>query len=143
MTVASRTNTFALIAAIAVVAPLSGCAADAATQAPSDGGASGGAPGTYTDGTYTEEGSYQSPNGLETIEVTLTLADNIITDVTVVGEGGNPNTERFQGEFSDGIAGVVVGKNIDEIQVDRVAGSSLTSGGFADAVNKIKADALA
>jgi uncharacterized protein with FMN-binding domain len=142
MTVASRSNALALFAAIAVVAPLAGCAADATAAGGSAGGSAGGATsGTYTDGTYSEEGSYQSPNGLESVEVTLTLADNTVTDVEVVGNGTNPNTKQFQGLFISGIAGEVVGKNIDELSVDKVAGSSLTSGGFNDAVSKIKADA--
>jgi hypothetical protein len=49
----------------------------------------------------------------------------------------------MQGEFISGIAGVVVGKNIDSIKVDKVGGSSLTSGGFNAAVDAIKADAEA
>ncbi|WP_447589312.1 hypothetical protein [Microbacterium lacticum] len=42
-----------------------------------------------------------------------------------------------------GIAGEVVGKDIDDVSVSRVAGSSLTSGGFNDALETIKADARA
>jgi hypothetical protein len=34
-----------------------------------------------------------------------------------------------------------VGKNIDELNVSKVAGSSLTSGGFNQAVEKIKQEA--
>lgn len=147
MTPPLQKHTLITLAALAVVVPLAGCstASSGATETGSTDTGTGAeaTTGEYTDGEYTETGSYQSPNGTETIEVTLTLADNVITDVTVVGNGGNPNTERFQGEFIDGIADVVVGKNIDEIVVDKVAGSSLTSGGFDDAVAKIKADALA
>jgi hypothetical protein len=148
MTVASRTNTFALIAAIAVVAPLAGCAADATTASNSVGAAttedstSGATSGSYNDGTYSEQGSYQSPGGLESVTVTLTLADNTVTAVEVAGNGNNPNTAQYQGLFIRGIAAEVVGKNIDELAVDKVAGSSLTSGGFNDAVGKIKVDAL-
>jgi uncharacterized protein with FMN-binding domain len=145
MNLPSRSHAFALLAAVAVAAPLAGCAADAAsTPGAADLASGGGATSdTYTDGTYTEPGSYQSPLGLETIEVTLTLAGSVITDVTVVGLGDHSTTRRFQGEFIGGIADAVVGENIDEIVIDRVAGSSLTSGGFEEAVGKIKADALA
>jgi hypothetical protein len=45
--------------------------------------------------------------------------------------------------FIGGIADEVVGKDIDEISVSRVAGSSLTSGGFNDAIEQIKAEAAA
>jgi len=99
--------------------------------------------GDYADGTYTETGNYQSPNGTEQVDVTLTLESNVINDVSVVGFGESPNSKQFQGEFVNGIAAEVVGKNIDELSVDKVAGSSLTSGGFNSAVEAIKADALA
>ena len=36
---------------------------------------------------------------------------------------------------------MVVGKNIDEVAITKVAGSSLTPKGFTDALEKIKADA--
>jgi hypothetical protein len=43
--------------------------------------------------------------------------------------------------FESGIGAVVVGKNINTLNVSRVAGSSLTSMGFNDALTKIKAAA--
>ena len=63
--------------------------------------------------------------------------------MSVVGEATDPQAKRHQAEFSDGIAAAVVGKSIDEISVDRVAGSSLTSGGFNAAIETIKAEAQA
>ena len=95
----------------------------------------------YADGEYSAEGEYTSPGGKETVAVSLTLADDVITAVTVTPESTNPNGKKYQGEFADGIAAVVVGKSIDDISVSKVAGSSLTSGGFNDAVDQIKADA--
>ncbi len=44
-------------------------------------------------------------------------------------------------QFIAGISDVVVGKKLDELEVDRVAGSSLTSDGFDQAVVKIKDEA--
>jgi uncharacterized protein with FMN-binding domain len=98
---------------------------------------------TYTDGTYEATGGYTSPNGQEEIDVSLTLEGDVITAVTVTPEATNPNSVNYQTQFADGIADVVVGKDIDEITVDRVAGSSLTSGGFNEAVETIKSDATA
>ena len=97
----------------------------------------------YNDGTYDASGEYESPAGTESLDVTITLADDIITDVTVVGSGGNPDVERYQGEFIAGVADVVVGQDIDELVIDRVAGSSLSSNGFKAALRAIKAEALA
>jgi uncharacterized protein with FMN-binding domain len=130
-------QTKSALAALAMisVATVAGCAADAPA------GPDTITSGDYADGTYTESGDYQAPSGSETVEVTLTLADNVITDVEVVGDATDGQAKLHQGEFADGIADVVVGKNIDEISVDKVGGSSLTSGGFNAAVDAIKADA--
>lgn len=110
------------------------------TAAPAEDAAAG---STYTDGSYTASADYQSPNGTESVEVTITLADDVVSAVEVVGSGDNPDSRRYQGMFIDNIASVVVGKEIDSLAVDKVAGSSLTSGGFNDAVEAIKADAAA
>jgi len=130
-----------VFAAVTIATTLAGCApaADSATGSTDSGSSS--TTGPYKDGTYEASADYQSPNGTETVDVTLTLADDVITDVKVVGHGDSPDSKRYQGEFIDGISDVVVGKNIDDIKVDRVGGSSLTSGGFNDAVEEIKADA--
>jgi len=98
---------------------------------------------TYTDGTYTAEGSYATPETVETITVTVTLEGDLITDVTVVGDPQKSESEQYQGQFIGGIADVVVGQDIDTISVSRVAGSSLTSGGFNQAIETIKGEAAA
>ena len=119
------------LAALAMISltTVAGCAATADVK------------GDYADGTYTESGDYTAPSGPESVEVTVTLADNVITDVEVVGSATDPQAKLHQSQFIDGIPGLVVGKNIDEISVDKVGGSSLTSGGFNDAIAAIKADA--
>jgi len=132
----------AVIAGLSLVGSLAGCSTPTATDPGTDPGTST-ATGDYADGTYTESGDYQAPSGTESVDVTITLADNVITDVEVVGHATDPEAKLHQGEFIDGIGAVVVGKNIDEIQVDKVGGSSLTSGGFRTAVDAIKADAAA
>lgn len=96
----------------------------------------------YTDGTYTADGSYVAPSGTESVTVEMTLKGDIVTDVVVTGHATNPTAMQHQGEFVAGIAAVVVGKDIDTLQVSRVGGSSLTSGGFNKALAEIKADAV-
>lgn len=133
---------------------LAGCSGTADAEAPADDGSTAGtgssssssggdSTGTYADGTYTAEGSYQTPETVEKISVTLTLADGVVTDVEVTGDPQAPETEQYQGQFIDGIADEVDGKALDELNVSRVAGSSLTSGGFNDAVESIKEQAAA
>ena len=96
---------------------------------------------TYADGTYTAEGSYATPESVETIVVTVTLENDVITAVDVTGDPQKRESEEYQGRFIGGIADVVVGQDIDQISVSRVAGSSLTSGGFNQAIDTIKSEA--
>lgn len=99
---------------------------------------------TYTDGTYTADGTYIDGGGTsETISVTITLEDDIVTAVEVTGDAASPQSQQYQSAFIGGIADVVVGEDIDTLSVSRVAGSSLTSGGFNDALETIKSEALA
>lgn len=153
-----RKSVYAGIAGLSLIGTVAGCAptasqgaetspAPSATSATTSGastGSSSAAAGTsaYQDGTYSADGTYVSPNGQETVGVQLTLAAGKVTAVEITQHPSNPNTRKFQGEFAGGIAAQVVGKSIDDLNVSKVAGSSLTSGGFNDAVSKIKSEAM-
>ncbi len=97
--------------------------------------------GGVADGTYRASGGYQSPNGPETIEVSITLTDGVVEAVEVIPGATNSTSKRYQGDFAGGIGAEVVGKSLDEANVTRVAGSSLTSGGFDEALQTIRHDA--
>lgn len=137
---ARTTTALAGVAGALLLAGCSGAADGASNDGASNKGASdsGASDVTYADGTYTAEGTYQTPETIETIQVTLTVADGTVSAVEVTGDPQAPQTEQFQGQFIGGISDVVVGKGLDEITVDRVAGSSLTSGGFNQAVAAIR-----
>lgn len=98
---------------------------------------------TYKNGEYTETVNYISPGGRESIEVTLTLEGDVITDATVTPKATSGEAKEYQAEFVSGYKTLVVGKDIDEVSLSRVAGSSLTSNGFNSALELIKADAKA
>lgn len=147
-------RTGAALAGVAGLLLLAGCAsgptdsdetgADSTSGSESSTGSeSAGGDSTYADGTYTADGSYQTPESVESISVTLTLADGVVTEVEVTGDPQARETEQYQGAFIDGIAEEVEGKAIDDLNVSRVAGSSLTSGGFNQAVEDIKEQAAA
>jgi uncharacterized protein with FMN-binding domain len=114
--------------------------ADATAGAGTDGTA-GATTGTYADGTYTAEGSYDTPGGEESISVEVTVAGDVVTEVTVTPEASGGNAARFQDEFASGIADEVVGTELSGLQVDKVSGSSLTGDGFNAALDQIRADA--
>lgn len=97
----------------------------------------------YKDGTYTATGGYVSPGGPDTVNVSVTLANGIITDATVVSGANDSTSSHYQGIFIANFKPLVVGKNIDDVALSKVSGSSLTSGGFNQALTKIKAEASA
>ena len=93
----------------------------------------------YLDGTYGAIGSYAK--GKNSIDVTLVLADDSIASVTVVPMATIKMSLGLQKKFALAISDEVVGKPIDEVHLDRLAGSSLTTQGFNEAVEKIKTQA--
>jgi|SRR5690349_8901998 len=93
----------------------------------------------YTNGEYQAEGLYSG--GKKSIIVNVTLADDAIKAVEVT-----PNTTirmslGLQKKFAAAVGEVVVGKPVDEVHLDKLAGSSLTTKGFNDALEKIKMEA--
>lgn len=115
------------------------------TPAAGSGGTGGAAAGSgaYKDGSYTEQGTYSSPGGQEVISVNLVIASDAVKAVTVKTVKADPTAAQYEAKFIGGIGDVVVGKKIDDLNVTNVAGSSLTSQGFDDALGKIKTDAKA
>lgn len=121
---------------------------DCATVDPSLAAALGCAPATetsestYKDGTYSENAAYTSPAGQESIGVTLTLKDGVVSGVSISKFATNETSIVYQGLFADGISSVVVGKSIDSLgSIGAVNGSSLTPIGFNTAVDSILSQA--
>jgi hypothetical protein len=97
----------------------------------------------YKSGTYMATGGYLSPGGQESVDVEVTLSGDTITAATVTPHAATSTSTQYQGEFVANFKALVVGKDIDEVKLSRVAGSSLTSGGFNEALDKIKLEAAA
>ncbi len=96
----------------------------------------------YENGTYTATGSYQSPAGPETVTVSLTVENDVVTAVTSSVHSDSDISLRLQGLFAEGIGGEVIGMDLDEIGgYSSVNGSSLTPKGFDDALEQIRAEA--
>lgn len=88
----------------------------------------------YTDGEYTVEGQY----GVKSIIVKLALADDMIKSVEVTPNTTIKMSLGLQKRFAEAVPEVVVGKPIDEVHLDKLAGSSKTTQGFNDALEKVK-----
>ncbi|MEO5920079.1 MAG: FMN-binding protein [Pseudolysinimonas sp.] len=128
--------------ALGLMGALAACAPATTGGGTGGGDAGGSTDGTYKDGSYTADGSYQAPSGTESITVEITLADDKISEVTVTPHATDPTAKGHQAEFVGGIADQIVGQDIDTINVTKVSGSSLTSGGFKIAIAAIKEQAL-
>jgi len=148
MTAKHRTTLLTTIMAISVAAATAGCATtDTDVTTPSSASnTSVAAPGSpssrrsnYADGTYTATGRYGSlPSS---IGVSVTLVDDVITAVTVTPRATDPTSLDYQTRFARAIPALVVGRNIDEVNLSKVAGSSGTPDGFNAAIERIKAEA--
>ncbi|MDF0530449.1 calcium-binding protein [Tsukamurella sp. 8F] len=138
----------AAAAALLIAAACGGGSSDTASTATQAAGPTGASAttaasaaagdGHYKAGTYDVEGHYTNPAGPAKVDVQLTIdSAGTVESVKVTPEPTNPNSRQFQTQFAGGISSVVVGKKIDSLSVSKVAGSSLTGGGFNDAVKQI------
>ena len=92
----------------------------------------------YVDGTYSATGQY---GGLpSSIGVSVTLVEGVITAVTVTPHATDPTSLDYQTRFARAVPALVVGRNIDEVNLSKVAGSSGTPDGFNAAIQRIKAE---
>lgn len=92
--------------------------------------------GTYRDGTYTADGWYGGQPSR--IGVRLTLAGGAIGSVNITTYATDPTSLGFQRDFAAAIPEAVVGKPIDQADVDRLAGASGTSEGWNSALDLIR-----
>jgi uncharacterized protein with FMN-binding domain len=114
---------------------------DSATPAASDSTAA--STGSYKDGSFTASASYSTPESTETIAVTITLKDGKVSTASVSQTPQDRESREYQQQFADNYKSEVIGKDIASIKLSKVAGSSLTSNGFNDALDSIEQQAQA
>lgn len=95
----------------------------------------------YSSGTYSESITYDSPGGPDNMTVELTISDNKVTAVNIVEDAGNPKSATYQADFSAAIGGEIIGKEVNDINISTIAGASLTTDAFNEALAEIKAQA--
>jgi hypothetical protein len=114
-----------------------GAAASAAPEAPAEPTQEDAL--SYRDGQYSATGWY---GGLPSHQdVTLTVENDTVTAVEINTPAEDDTSLGYQQRFADALPTAIVGRNIDELAVDRLAGSSGCSEGFMNALDEIKADA--
>jgi len=90
---------------------------------------------------YQASGQYTSPAGQETVNVKLGIdTNNVIETADLSSNSQMMMSQRFQGMFFSAVKPQILGKKISEVGAfDRLNGSSLTSGGFNQAIQNIQA----
>jgi len=95
----------------------------------------------YRDGEYTATGWYGSLPSHH--DVTLTIEDGEVTAVEITTPAEDETSLGYQQRFAEALPDAVIGRDIDELEISKLAGSSGCSEGFMDALEKIKAEAAA
>ncbi|TPF86076.1 FMN-binding protein [Bifidobacterium sp. UTCIF-37] len=115
--------------------------ADAGTDdSASSDAASGKDTGNYKDGTYSVNGQY-GPVGEDSIDVHFTIKDQNVETVEVIGHPFTQISKQHQTDFANAINGVVDGKPLKGLKVDKVAGASWTSDAFNKALDVVRQQA--
>lgn len=96
--------------------------------------------GNYADGDYSINGQY-GPVGEDSIDVHLTIADQKVEKVEIVGHPFTTISKNHQNDFAEAINGVVDGKSLKDLKVDKVAGASWTSDAFNKALEVARQEA--
>ena len=100
----------------------------------------------FVSGEYTATVSYDVPSGgNETMSVIITLEDDVVTAVDYEYQSNHKKTEevsaKYQERFSGASQSFVVGLEINDIELSRIGGASLTSAAFNEALTDIKRQA--
>lgn len=82
--------------------------------------------------------TYGSPAGPEPLDATVTLKDGVITAVSAKNVAVNQRSKTYQDMFISGIAGSIVGKNIKDVNITHVNGSSLTAASFNTVLHELQ-----
>lgn len=98
--------------------------------------------GDYDDGSYSSSVNYVTHhNHNESITVTITLEDGVVTDLNLDQSGTSGESAQYQSRFASSIDSYVVGESIDDISLSRVAGASDTTKAFMEALEDIMVEA--
>lgn len=95
----------------------------------------------YKNGDYSTTENYDAPDGNQSIKVKTSLKDDIIADASIEPQATEKASKTIQENFAEKFKQYVVGKNIYELTLDKVAGASLTTNAFNQALKNIRSQA--
>lgn len=97
----------------------------------------------YKDGTYSATVSYSVPRAQNSIKVTVVVSSGVISSVST----NNSYTDHESGEYIDrfesALSSSASGQSISSYRPSRIAGASLTTAAFSEALSDIASQAAA
>lgn len=91
-------------------------------------------------GTFHEKVSYGTPEGSESLDFVFTVDSGVVSNLALGNSAKNSDSRKYVNRFMSSITSQVVGKKVSSIGTfSRVAGASLTTPAFNQAVAKLKA----
>ena len=81
------------------------------------------------------------PVGEDTIDVQLTVKDQNVTAVNIVGHPFTSISKKHQNDFAKAVPDAGVGKPLKDLKVDKLAGASWTSEAFNKALEVARQEA--
>jgi uncharacterized protein with FMN-binding domain len=114
---------------------MTGCSGEPDRATPPDAAES-----DYRDGEYEATGWYGSLPSHH--DVTLTIEADTVTALQITTPAEDATSLGYQQRFAAALPQAVIGRGIDDLEIDRLAGSSGCSEGFMDALAKIKSQAM-
>lgn len=97
----------------------------------------------YKDGTYSAGASYYVPHSNQSIQVSLTLSNGVITNASIQNSESDPTSASYQQDFASIYKSSVIGQKISRLQLSITSGASDTTQGFNDALRQISMKAQA
>lgn len=89
----------------------------------------------FDNGSFTAAVTYLTPaRSTLSMDVTLTLADDKVTTASIIYDNGDGPSNSHQRRFDAAYQAEVVGRSLADIALSRVAGASLTTDSFNEAV---------
>lgn len=81
--------------------------------------------------------NYSVPNSTQSLGVTITLQNNIVISVSTTHSYGG-KSKKYQQNFENNYKSQVIGKNINNLNLSRVSGASLTTNAFNQAIRSFR-----
>jgi len=78
----------------------------------------------------TETVYYMTPAGSHPVEFSVVVENGVIASVGVTPKADHEISQKLQSAFALGVAEVAVGKKASDLNLDIIAGASLTTGAF-------------